>query len=48
MNKDQKKNYIEKMTTDIDNSQAVIVTHYQCLNMPQLDQLRKQMREHGI
>ena len=48
MNKDQKKNYIEKMTTDIDKSQAVIVTHYQGLNMPQLDQLRKQMRDHGI
>ena len=48
MNKDQKKNYIEKMSTDIDKSQAVIVTHYQGLNMPQLDQLRKQMREHGI
>ena len=48
MNRDQKKNYIEKMATDIDKSQAVIVTHYQGLNMPQLDQLRKQMREHGI
>ena len=48
MNKDQKKTYIEKMTTDIDKSQAVIVTHYQGLNMPQLDQLRKEMREHGI
>ena len=48
MNKEQKKNYIEKMTTDIDKSEAVIVTHYQGLNMPQLDQLRKQMREHGI
>ena len=48
MNKDQKKNYIEKMSSDIDKSQAVIVTHYQGLNMPQLDQLRKQMREHGI
>ncbi len=37
MNKEQKKNYIEKMTTDIDKSGAVIVTHYQGLNMPQLD-----------
>ena len=36
------------MTTDIDKSQAVIVTHYQGLNMPQLDKLRKQMRDHGI
>ena len=44
MNKEQKKNYIEKMTTDIDKSGAVIVTHYQGLYMPQLDQLRKQMR----
>ena len=40
MNKDQKKNYIEKMSSDIDKSQAVIVTHYQGLNMPQLDQLK--------
>ena len=48
MNRDQKKNYIQKMTTDIDKSQAVIVTHYQGLNMPQLDKLRKQMRDHGI
>ena len=36
------------MTTEIDKSQSIIVTHYQGLNMPQLDQLRKQMREHGI
>ena len=48
MNKEQKKNYIEKMTTDVDKSNAVIVTHYQGLNMPQLDELRRQMRDHGI
>ena len=48
MNKDQKKNYIEKMTTDIDKSQAVIVTHYQGLTVSQLDDLRKRIREHGI
>ena len=48
MNKEQKKNYIEKMATDIDKSGAMIVTHYQGLNMPQLDELRKQMRQHGI
>tara|TARA_B100000965_G_C18981464_1_gene494228 strand:+ start:28 stop:534 length:507 start_codon:yes stop_codon:yes gene_type:complete len=48
MNKEQKKNYIEKMTTDIDKSKTVIVTHYQGLNMPQLDELRKQMRQQGI
>ena len=28
MNKDQKKQYIEEMTTQFDKSEAVIVTHY--------------------
>ena len=48
MNKEQKKNYIEEMTAQFDNSEAVIVTHYKGLTMNQLDDLRKQMREHGI
>ena len=48
MNKDQKKNYIEEMTSKFENSKAVMVTHYQGLTMTQLDELRAQMREHGI
>ena len=48
MNKEQKKNYISNMTAQFENSEAVLVTHYQGLTMPQLDDLRKQMREHGI
>ena len=48
MNKEQKKNYIKDMTSQFENSEAVLVTHYQGLNMKQLDDLRKQMREHGI
>ena len=48
MNKEQKKNYIEEMTTQLDKSEAVIVTHYQGLTVSQLDNLRKKMREHGI
>ena len=48
MNKDQKKNYIEEMTSKFDNSKAVMVTHYQGLTMSQLDDLRAKMREHGI
>ncbi len=48
MNKDQKKQYIDEMTTQFDKSEAVIVTHYQGLNVTQLDELRKKMREHGI
>ena len=48
MNKEQKRNYIKNMTAQFENSEAVLVTHYQGLNMKQLDVLRKQMREHGI
>ena len=48
MNRDQKKKYIEEMTTEFDNSEAVIVAHYQGLSVVQLDDLRKQMREHGV
>ena len=48
MNKEQKKTYITEMTAQFENSEAVLVTHYQGLNMTQLDSLRKQMREHGI
>ena len=48
MNKEQKQNYITDMITQFENSKAVIVTHYQGLTMPQLDELRAKMREHGI
>ena len=48
MNKEQKKNYISEMETQFQNNEAVMVTHYQGLTMSQLDELRSQMREHGI
>ena len=48
MNKEQKKIYIEEMTSKFENSKAVMVTHYQGLTMTQLDDLRAKMREHGI
>ena len=48
LNKEQKKTYIDQMSTQFDQSEAVIVTHYQGLNVTQLDDLRKKMREHGI
>jgi large subunit ribosomal protein L10 len=48
LTKEQKKNYITEMTTQFENSKAVMVTHYQGLTMTQLDELRSQMREHGI
>ena len=48
MNKEQKKNYISEMTANFENSEAVLVTHYQGLTVKQLDDLRERMREHGI
>ena len=48
MNKEQKKNYIAEISTQFENSKAVMVTHYQGLTMIQLDDLRAKMREHGI
>ena len=48
MNKEQKKNYIAEMSTQFENSKAVMVTHYQGLTMPQLDELRAKMRDKGI
>ncbi len=48
MNKEQKKNYIADMMSQFENSKAVMVTHYQGLTMPQLDELRAKMREKGI
>ena len=48
MDKVKKQEYIEKMSSQLDKSEAVIVTHYQGLTMQQLDDLRSRMREHGI
>ena len=48
MNKAKKQEYIKKMTTQFESSEAVIVAHYQGLTMTQLDDLRNRMREHGI
>ena len=48
MNKEQKRIYIENMASQFDKSDAVIVTHYQGLTVTQLDNLRDQMRKHGI
>ena len=48
MNKDKKREYIKEMTNFFDKSEAVIVAHYQGLTVSQLDELRKEMRKHGI
>ena len=48
MNKEQKKSYISEMAAHFENSEAVLVTHYQGLTVKQLDELRATMRKHGI
>ena len=48
MNKEQKKQYINDMTTQFDKTEEVIVNHYQGLTVTQLDDLRKKKSENGI
>ena len=36
------------MSTKFENSNSIMVTHYQGLTMTQLDELRSKMREYGI
>ena len=48
MNKSTKKTYIEEMKKVLAANEAIMVTHYQGLNVIQLDALRKELRENGI
>ena len=48
MNKESKKNYIEKMKKVFSSSEAVMIAQYQGLNVKELDSLRKELREKGI
>ena len=48
MNKEQKKNYISEMKIFFNTNDSVLVTHYQGLTVNQLDELRAEMRKHGI
>ena len=48
MNKAQKKNYISEMKKFFNDNDSILVTHYQGLTVNQLDELRREMRKHGI
>ena len=48
MNKDSKKNYIEEMKKNFSSNDSVMIAQYQGLNVNELDDLRKQLREKGI
>ena len=48
MNKEKKKTYIEEMKTFFSKTSSVFVTHYQGLTVKQIDELRSEMRKHGV
>ena len=48
MNKEKKKMYIEEMKDFFNKKSSIFVTHYQGLTVKQIDELRAEMRKHGI
>ena len=48
MNKDAKKNYVEEMKKNFTSNESVMIAQYQGLNVNELDELRKKLREKGI
>ena len=48
MHKNKKNNYIEEMKVFFNKTSSILVTHYQGLTVKQIDELRSEMRKHGI
>ena len=48
MNKEKKKIYIDEMKDFFSKNNSIFVTHYQGLTVKQIDELRAEMRKHGI
>ena len=48
MHKDRKKTYVEEMKSFFKKTSSILVTHYQGLTVKQIDELRSEMRKHGI
>jgi len=48
MNKEAKKNYIKEMKQNFTSNESVMIAQYQGLNVTELDELRKELREKGI
>ena len=48
MSKTAKKNYVEEMKKNFSSNESVMIAQYQGLNVNELDELRKQLREKGI
>ena len=48
MHKDKKNNYINEMKSFFSKTSSIFITHYQGLTVKQIDELRSEMRKHGI
>ena len=48
MNKEAKKNYVEEMKKNFTTNESVMIAQYQGLNVTELDELRKELRDKGI
>ena len=48
MNKEAKKNYVEEMKNNFTSNESVMIAQYQGLNVTELDELRKELRDKGI
>jgi len=48
ISKAKKKNYIEEMKVFFAKTSSIFITHYQGLTVKQIDELRSEMRKHGI
>ena len=48
MNKEAKKNYVEEMKKNFSSYESVMIAQYQGLNVKELDELRKELRDKGI
>ena len=48
INKEKKKIYIEEMKEFFNKTSSVFVTHYQGLTVKQIDELKSEMRKHGV
>jgi len=48
MNKEKKKLYIEEMKSYFNKTSSVFITHYQGLTVKQIDELKSEMRKHGV
>ena len=48
MNKEEKKIYVEEMKKNFTSNESVMIAQYQGLNVTELDELRKELRDKGI